>query len=340
MRGKPSKMARALTAAVMLVGACGASNADNLAPAKEIHAGEIGLKGTVTDAGQTGQLSMSVTEVVSASTKPVILKPARDKSVSYGPELMRLANGVTRKADGTALHDGDTVLAIGPSSEQGEPMDARVIVILSPGTPGFFAFPQDAAQILCDTTDLRVSAWNDSAYLYLQSIIWSPGDSALTDVSGQQLGPNSDIAFDLDGDLKRTPHLDRRYMLNPWASMPGLRYQIQLSERGTSGLMSDSKGHGAIRFVDRDAGRIRVDSYVIPLAEISKKPGDTVRLVYYANNPKTNADWNSAGFAGKPNYQEFEIPMSTYNSVTLAKRPGTLDVAKVPDGQKDRVADK
>src|SRR3569833_120405 len=102
--------------------------------------------------------------------------------------------------------------------------------------------------------------------------------------------------------------------------------------------MSDYKGRGAIRYVEQSEGRrIRVDSYVLSLAEIGKKPGESLRLVYYAANPKTTTDLNSCGFTLDGGYDVSQIPLSTFQTVTLVKRSVVLDISKVPDGQKDPV---
>ena len=60
--------------------------------------------------------------------------------------------------------------------------------------------------------------------------------------------------------------------------------------------MSDTKGRGAIRYVHLpDQRRVRVDSYFLPLAEISRKVTDKIRFAYCGNSPQPEITVNSAG---------------------------------------------
>ena len=137
----------------------------------------------------------------------------------------------------------------------------------------------------------------------------------------------------LDADGTPTPNVDRNYMLNPWPELGGMHYDI-CQGAAFSGINSDSKGQGAIRYVDPAEGkRVRVDTHLIPLAEISRKVGDKIRLCYWGFSPKPALTVNSAGFerAGKK-YEAYNIPLSKYCDYVLATE-SEMDVAKVPDGR-------
>ena len=67
--------------------------------------------------------------------------------------------------------------------------------------------------------------------------------------------------------------------------------------RGSStSIKDDSLGRGTIRYVETAAGSVRVDSFVIPLAEIDRKPGHDICFAYYASSPKPELTLNSIGF--------------------------------------------
>ena len=124
-------------------------------------------------------------------------------------------------------------------------------------------------------------------------------------------------------------------LLNPWPNYTGLRYVIAKGPRSTTGIMSDSKGRGAIRYVVTPEGRkIRVDSYLIPLKEISRKVGDKIRLVYYGNSPQPDLTVNSVGYDPKHPYYSFNIPMPIYHDYSLI-RGDALSASQVPDGKHD-----
>ena len=90
-------------------------------------------------------------------------------------------------------------------------------------TSGAFGFPQADALVLCDTEDLRVSAWNDDAYLFVQAVVWKDDNSEAGQTDdGRAIGDWSNLMIDADADGAVTPGLDRDYSLNPWPTMPGL----------------------------------------------------------------------------------------------------------------------
>jgi thiol-disulfide isomerase/thioredoxin len=202
---------------------------------------------------------------------------------------------------------------------------------------GAFEFPQARAKVLCDTPDLRFSVWNNKEYLFAQAILWNDNDSSLgkTD-DNREIGDWSEVMLDLDADGSPTPNLDRNYMLNPWPNLGGLRYTICLGAQATTGIRGDSKGRGAIRYVEVAGGRrVRVDSYLLPMTEISRKVGDKVRLCYWGSSPKPALTVNSAGYEAEQeaNYG-YNIPLSKYHDYVLGEG-GEIDAAKVPEGRND-----
>src|SRR5437870_7895696 len=74
---------------------------------------------------------------------------------------------------------------------------------------GAFAFPQTAANVLCDNSDLRFSVWNNEDYLFAQAVLWNDGDSSPGKTEdNREIGDWSVLMFDLDADGKATPNLD------------------------------------------------------------------------------------------------------------------------------------
>lgn len=202
---------------------------------------------------------------------------------------------------------------------------------------GAFEFPQKQATVLCDRPDLRFSVWNNQEYLFAQAVLWTDDDSALGKTEdNREIGDWSEVMLDLDADGKPTANVDRDYMLNPWPHLGGLHYQICLGERSSTGIESDSKGRGAIRYLDvSERNRVRVDTYLIPLVEISRRVGDKIRICYWGYSPKPALTVNSAGYerAGKP-YYAYSVPLSQYHDYVLTKG-GEVDVTKVPEGRND-----
>jgi thiol-disulfide isomerase/thioredoxin len=203
---------------------------------------------------------------------------------------------------------------------------------------GAFGFPQGKATVLCDTKDLRLSAWNDAAYLYVQAVVWADDDDSLGETDdGRPIGDGSVLSLDLDADQKATPNVDREYMLNPWPSLPGLRYAVVLGGGATTHIKGDTKGRGAVRYLDAGGKTVRVDSYLIPLAEIGRKPGDRIRLAYWGSSVKPELTLNSVGFEGKGRYYSSSLPREKDHELTLADRPATVDAKEVSNGQEDPV---
>ncbi len=200
---------------------------------------------------------------------------------------------------------------------------------------GAFGFPQAQATVLCDTEALRVSAFNDAEYLFVQAIIYGDGDDTEGEAAdGRAVGDGSVLRIDADGDGKATGHLDRDYHLNPWPKLPGLQYSVLFDDRGTSGLTGDSKGRGSITYVDvGDGTRWRVDSYLVPLDELKAAPGATVRCAYWGRSPVPSLVVNSVGFTRDKPYYSSHLPRESWHAVVLAERPASIDVQAVPEGR-------
>ncbi len=187
---------------------------------------------------------------------------------------------------------------------------------------GVYGFPQKSATVLCDQPELRFSVWNNDEYLFAQAVVWKDDDASLgkTD-DNREIGDWSVLMLDLDADGKATPNVDRDYTLNPWPEMNGLYCQISMGERSSTGLKSDSHGRGAIRYINVAVGKqVRVDTFLIPLTEISRQVGDRIRLCYWGQSPKPMLTVNSAGYArdGK-DYFSYRIPLSKYHNYNLTK---------------------
>lgn len=239
-------------------------------------------------------------------------------------------------------------LAIGacappPAPTEAGPAKPPAPTVAKPAAPatglraeGAFGFPQHEATVLCDTPDLRLSVWNDAAHLYAQAVLWTDNDPSVGKAAdGRAVGDNAVLRVDADADGKPTPKADRNYSLNPWPHLPGLRYSVVNGPNAMSTLQADSKGRGAVRYEVDGGARVRVDSFLVPLAELGRKPGDKVRLAYWGGSPNPKRTVNSVGFVGKDPYYAHDLPREADHEVVLADRPAALDPAVVPDGRKD-----
>ncbi|MFO0960436.1 MAG: TlpA disulfide reductase family protein [Isosphaeraceae bacterium] len=205
---------------------------------------------------------------------------------------------------------------------------------------GLFGFPQAEAKVLCDTKDLRVSSWNDAAHLYVQAIVWGDGDDALGETSdGRPIGDSGSLIVDADADGQVMPKVDRTYTLNPWPKLPGLRYSVSLGGGASTALLADSEGRGSIHYQPPAVGKgnVRVDSFVIPLAELNRKAGDKVRIAYYASSTSPKLTLNSVGFEKDGPYYPHNLPFGSFHELTLADRPVSLDIQPIPDGRETEV---
>jgi thiol-disulfide isomerase/thioredoxin len=201
---------------------------------------------------------------------------------------------------------------------------------------GAFGFPQAEARLLCDSADLRVSLCSNATYLFVQAVLWNDDDDAKRKGGdGRELCDSSSLVLDVDADQKRTAKIDRSYSLNPWPAMPGLHYSIVISERGSTGLIPDSDGRGGIQYVQTKEGRVRVDSFMIPLMEIDAKVGDTIRLAYHGTSTSPVFDVNSVGYTSAKVYYAYSLPMADFHEYTL-KDGATFNSDKVPELRKSR----
>ena len=202
---------------------------------------------------------------------------------------------------------------------------------------GAFGFPQKEATILCDHTDLRFSVWSNQLYLFAQAVLWRVEEPSLGKTpDNEEIGNWSEFNLDLDADGKATPNVDRDYFLNQGPRMFGLNYAICMGENASGGCESNTKGCGAIRYIGISGGkRVRVDTYLIPLTEISRKVGDRIRICYWGYSPKPVMTVNSAGYKpAEGTYYSTVIPRSHYHDYVLAKG-GEIDASRVPNGRGD-----
>jgi hypothetical protein len=202
---------------------------------------------------------------------------------------------------------------------------------------GVFGFPQAQAQILCDQRELRVSVWNNAEHLYVQAIVWQDSEGVQKEAnSGRLVATESSVlTLDVDGDGQDTPRVDRDYWLSNASVSPGLCYTFALGRDSSKAPKQKSDGRGAIQYVDAGAGqRVRVDSFVIPLSELRKRPGTKIGLVYWAySSPwKPSLRLNSVGAAGSGGVNiPANFPKKKYDSVTLSERKASFDLGLVPE---------
>ena len=201
---------------------------------------------------------------------------------------------------------------------------------------GAFGFPQAKATVVCDTEDLRVSAWNDAANLFVQAFLWRDDDDSVTELpDGRTIGDRSYLWIDVNADGKLTKNIDRCYCLNPWPEKSGLWYFIPLSGKVTltTVLLGDSNGRGSIRYIETTDGKVRVDSFVIPLTEIGLKAGRKIRFAYFCSSPEPEIEINSVGFRTPPVYHGKDLPWKKFHRFSLTDDGETLDAKNIPDGR-------
>jgi thiol-disulfide isomerase/thioredoxin len=211
-----------------------------------------------------------------------------------------------------------------------------------PGRPdlardGAFGFPQAEATVLYDSPDYRVSLYNDDRYLYLQAVLWHDGDDTLgTTQDGRAIGDRTYVYVDIDGNGAVTPNLDRVYFLNMWPHRPGLRYQVQLGNDQRTHPRDDSAGRAAIRYVQAgDGALVRVDSIVIPLAELGRTPGESLRFAMWSRSEVPDQTFNSIGVAEPSGIGGRDLPWASYHVATLLAGRPALDPSRVPRGRDD-----
>lgn len=196
---------------------------------------------------------------------------------------------------------------------------------------GTLNFPQQYAQVICDRSDLRVSVYNNDHSIFVQAILWGDGDSGLGKTHrGKAIGDFSALLLHLDDSPKRTFHMDRNYYLDPWPSQKGLYFTVILTDHATSTMKRDSDNRGKLSYVlTSDGKRVRVDSYLIPLLELAKRPGDTINLAYYAYSPQPEFTIDSATSSRTGRYFDWDIPVNEFHKVTL-QAGNTINVRSIP----------
>jgi hypothetical protein len=194
---------------------------------------------------------------------------------------------------------------------------------------GAFGFPQAQAQILCDWSDLRVSVWNNREYLYVQAIVWVDSENTQGKPGARPVAARlSSLFLDVNADRKPTPQVDRHYVVRPGSGPRGLKYFEPFPGMSKKVIQQDSQGRGAINYRDaREGWRVRVDSFVIPLAEIHKQPGERIRLCYSTSTPRVLL--NSLG-------PERETDFEMFPEILLSDRAAALDLAQLPEGREGR----
>jgi len=190
---------------------------------------------------------------------------------------------------------------------------------------GAFGFPQAKAQVLFDDPDLRVSVYNDARYLYVQAIVWNDADDTLGETEdGRAVGDRSYVHLDVDANAAITPNVDRIYSVNMWPHRQ---------------LSTDSAGRGCVKYFDTGRGTVaRVDSFLIPLSEIGRQPGQTVRFAFWARSPEPPLIVNSLGIQDTDPYTGYTLPRQSYHQITLAGGPESLDPTAVPSGRQETPA--
>ncbi|HTS19851.1 MAG TPA: hypothetical protein VMP11_19905 [Verrucomicrobiae bacterium] len=268
----------------------------------------------------------------------VLVDPPGLHSLAEGEELT-----ATAYRDGSVMAQGRTLqkwvcvpsmsqpVAAEPQNQE-PPQPTTQVDAVAPdlANTGAFGFPQREARVLCDRSVLRFSVWNNDQYLFAQAVLWTvDGASAGKDVSGQDVVDFSHLVLDLDDDGMETPNADREYRLTRAPYVPGLHYVICREGGGTSGD-NVSAGRGAIRYVEAEMGRhMRVDTYLIPLQEISRHIGDRIGIRFYACSPKPPLTLNSITY---DNY----VARDKFTEYVLTKgKP--IDISQVPDGRSDNL---
>lgn len=215
---------------------------------------------------------------------------------------------------------------IAPVNPQPPILDAEV------KTDGLFGFPQAEAAVLHDSDARRVSAWNDAKWLSVQSVLRGDDSNHVGPVRGyQRTSDTSSLYVESDGDPSAAAQGERRYTLNGFPFVLGVRTQDWLPNHNIwSGLIGDGSGsRGAVRYARTpDGPRVRVDSLLIPLDELKVAPGATIRLAVEATSPVPELALKSV---------ESLTDRASFPEYTPGDRPATFDPNQVPDGSKDPI---
>lgn len=178
---------------------------------------------------------------------------------------------------------------------------------------GALGFPQSSARVLVDKPSIRLSAASDPQWLYVQGIFWADTSPDPDSIKEENPRDTSILMIDADASGSDTPYVDRQYLLNPYPFLPGLHYSESRESQKTTPIQNDSQGFGAIRWVkDVDGRMVRIDSYVIPLAELKRRPGDHVRFGVYFNSDKPgviiSAPPSTNSHTGSPAIYDLQYP--------------------------------
>jgi hypothetical protein len=276
-------------------------------------------------------LGQRLAELQQSPVGPTLPRPARRQPRRRWPKavaalvVLAAGLGLTEATGVTRLVPALLRAVHGPANDEEKPAGGDL------KRDGAFGFPQAQAQVLCDNADLRLSFWNDSTFLYLQTVLWKDDDDTLgQSADGRPFCDQSCVIFDLDTDGQITPQVDRIYTLNPFPRQ-GLRYQVYNGFQKYT-VLQDTTGCGGIRYLPMaDGSRVRVDSLVVPLAEINKRPGDKLRLAYWGRSPKPDLTLNSVGYQNRRDYAHDRLPWHKFHEVILADRADVLDLRAVPD---------
>lgn len=251
--------------------------------------------------------------------------------------------GLTSVGKGTCMYTGFlaiTLSAVAPLLPT--TADNAVAEIIDLKRDGAFGFPQSEARVLAETDQLRLSVFTDNAHLYVQAILWNDDSDELGETSdGRPIGDHSSLCIDADADGKVTANVDRKYSLNPWPTLPGLRYSIELGNGASTGLQVDAEGAGAIRYVRDTSGKtMRVDSYLIPIDAIDRTTGDVVHIAYWGSSTQPEFVVNSVGFqSDREKYWSYQLPHHAYHKIELTAGDRAIMPNVVPDGRQDAVPD-
>jgi len=190
---------------------------------------------------------------------------------------------------------------------------------------GVFGFPQRQAKVVCDRPDLRVSVWSNDRFVYFQAVLWQDNEVGfLTNAQGQVMTDRASLMLDLDANQIRTEGKDRHYSLGLGLTTQALSARLFVADRGTN--LMETKGRGGIRYLEQAPGRlVRVDSFLIPLQELSLKPGDKLRFSYLGYSARPTRTANSLGDRGFG-----DDAWNSFHECVLGG-PGTLDGGSVPD---------
>lgn len=203
---------------------------------------------------------------------------------------------------------------------------------------GAYGFPVDSAITHCDDDQLRVQSWSSDQHLVVQAILWADGNDELGETSdGRPVGDTASLVLDVNLDKRSTPEVDRTYSLNPWPTAPGLQYTIPYKGGAQSHILGDSTGRGSIRYLlVSDNRKVRVDTFVIPLAELNLKVDQKIGVGYLGKSTVPAMTINSVGYStDRERYYAFNLPFKTFKEVTLTGGSEKFDPVAVPEGRDD-----